>query len=147
MQTECCLIEVISSSPEETGALGERIARKLQPGSVVAISGGLGAGKTCLAKGIAKAAGIAGNITSPTYTILNEYPGEVPFFHIDAYRLGNDEDFEHTGAGECMDAGGITVIEWSDRIPRSIPENAIKIRMAISSRQERIIRIEGIGIE
>jgi len=117
-----------------------RFARKLAPGSVVALKGGLGAGKTCFVRGIARGLGITENITSPTYTIMNEYPAAVPLRHIDAYRLNGDEDFETTGAGE-LDGKGITVIEWSERIPRSIPEDATIVEIEINGPQSRIFRI------
>jgi tRNA threonylcarbamoyladenosine biosynthesis protein TsaE len=146
-----CLTEYVSSSPLETEALGERLAGCLEPGSVVALSGGLGAGKTCLVKGIARALGFNENITSPTYTIINEYrPGSrldgCPLYHIDAYRLNGDEDFDSTGAGECFSAGGITIIEWSERIPRSIPGGAISIEIEISGPQSRIFRLRGLDL-
>jgi len=110
------------------------------------LRGGLGAGKTCLVKGIAHGLGVAENVTSPTYTIVSEYSarlnGEtVPLYHIDAYRLNGDEDFENTGAGELMDGGNITLIEWSERIPRSIPQDAIKIEIEITGPQSRLFRV------
>ena len=143
---ECCQIE-LSSSPEETEALGEELVLKLKSGSVIALYGTLGAGKTCLVKGIARGLGITEIITSPTYTIINEYSGSmgdnaVTLYHIDAYRLSGDEDFESTGAGEFISAGGITIIEWSDRIPHSIPSDAITIHIEITGLQSRIFTIK-----
>jgi tRNA threonylcarbamoyladenosine biosynthesis protein TsaE len=110
----------------------------------------LGAGKTCLVKGIAGALGISENITSPTYTIVNEYrpdgPDACSLYHIDAYRLNGDEDFASTGAGDCFSAGGITIIEWSERIPGSIPVGAINIEIEISGPQSRIFRLRGLSL-
>jgi tRNA threonylcarbamoyladenosine biosynthesis protein TsaE len=145
-KTERCLTEYKSVSPEETAALGERFAGKLKQGSVIALRGGLGAGKTCLVKGIARGLGVTESVTSPTYTIVSEYNarlnGEtVPLYHIDAYRLNGDEDFENTGAGELMGGGGIAIVEWSERIPRSIPQNAIKIEIEITGPQSRLFRV------
>ena len=145
-----CLTEKTCASPEETMALGEYIASGLKPGSVVALYGGLGAGKTCLAKGIAKGLGVMETLTSPTYTIVCEYAANlngltVPLYHIDAYRLSGDEDFENTGAGEFIGTEGITLIEWSERIPRSIPEDAITVKIDITGPQTRIFRIRGFG--
>ena len=145
----CCLTKpwcIVSNSPEETLTAGENLSSKLQPGSVIALYGGLGAGKTCLAKGIAQGLGITENITSPTYTIINEYPlaNNSSLYHIDAYRLNGDADFESTGAGDYIGGSGITVIEWSDRIPRSIPPGAITIRIEITGPLSRIFRIEGL---
>ena len=143
---DCCLIEHVTSSPQETEALGMSFARTLRPDSVIALCGPLGAGKTCLVKGIALGLGITENITSPTYTIINEYPGflhgrPVTLYHIDAYRLSGDEDFAQTGAGECFAGGGITVIEWSNRIPRSIPPGALNITITITAADSRIFRM------
>jgi tRNA threonylcarbamoyladenosine biosynthesis protein TsaE len=127
-------------------ALGERIARRLDRGSVVALRGGLGAGKTCLTKGIARGLGIDETITSPTYTIISEYQGRLPLYHVDAYRLEGDEDFENLGGEELLYGGGVSVIEWSERIPRSLPENTIGIEIVISGGGRRIIRISGITL-
>jgi len=145
-----CLTTERSASPEETEALGEKFAQKLKSGSVIALKGGLGAGKTCFTRGIARALGITDTVTSPTYTIVSEYSARlngktVPLYHIDAYRLSGDEDFEGTGAGELVDgqaAGrGIAVIEWSERIPRSIPQDAITVEIEITGPQSRLLRI------
>jgi len=147
-----CRTEYTSSSPQDTEAFGSRLACRLGPGSVIALSGGLGAGKTCLVKGIARALGIDENITSPTYTIINEYRpvagrlNNCSLYHIDAYRLNGDEDFESTGAGGCFSAGGITIVEWSDRIPGSIPVDAIRIEIEISGPQSRIFRLRGLSL-
>ena len=145
----CLTTEHCSASPEETEALGEKFAQKLKSGSVIALKGGLGAGKTCFTRGIARFLGITGNVTSPTYTIVSEYAARlngqtIPLYHIDAYRLVGDEDFEGTGAGEFIDGKaavrGITVIEWSERIPRSIPKDAITVEIEITGLQSRLAR-------
>ena len=151
MKMSSCRTEYVSLSPQDTEAFGRRLASRLEPGSVIALSGGLGAGKTCLVKGIASALGINENITSPTYTIINEYklnsrPDDRSLFHIDAYRLAGDEDFASTGAGECFSSGGITIIEWSERIPGSIPSGAISIEIEISGPQSRIFRLRGLSL-
>ena len=151
MMMSSCRTEYVSSSPQDTEAFGRRLASRLEPGSVIALSGGLGAGKTCLVKGIAAALGLDETITSPTYTIINEYrlksrPEGCPLFHIDAYRLNGDEDFASTGAGECFSSGGITIIEWSERIPGSIPSDAVSIEIEISGPQSRIFRLRGLSL-
>jgi len=140
------MIDIVSNSPEETIMLGKRIAGFLAAGSVVALEGCLGSGKTCLTKGIALGLGITENITSPTYTIINEYQnGSSPtLLHIDAYRLNCDKDFEDIGGDQTINSGGISIIEWSERIPESIPENSIKIRMEITSSLSRAIKINGL---
>jgi tRNA threonylcarbamoyladenosine biosynthesis protein TsaE len=147
MKMSSCRTEYVSSSPHDTEAFGRRLASCLEPGSVIALSGGLGAGKTCLVRGIALALGLDENITSPTYTIINEYQiNGCPLYHIDAYRLNGDEDFASTGAGDCFSAGGITIIEWSDRIPGSVPVDAISVEIEISGPQSRIFHLRGLSL-
>jgi tRNA threonylcarbamoyladenosine biosynthesis protein TsaE len=140
---EDCLVSIVSSSPEETEALGERIAGGLAAGSVVALEGGLGAGKTCLARGIARRLGVEDEVISPTYTIVSEYRGALPFYHIDAYRLAGEEDFENTGAGDLICGGGISVIEWSDRIEKILPAGTVKVKLAILPDGRRHITVSG----
>jgi tRNA threonylcarbamoyladenosine biosynthesis protein TsaE len=138
-----CDTEIITRSPEETVELGGKLASFLKPGAVIALRGTLGAGKTCLAKGIARGLGVKETVTSPSYTIISEYEGSLPFYHIDAYRLSGDAEFEALGAGELLYGGGVTVIEWSERIPASIPPEAWVIEMDIVEGAERRIRIRG----
>jgi tRNA threonylcarbamoyladenosine biosynthesis protein TsaE len=137
---------VISASPEETAALGERIARQLLPGSVVALRGGLGAGKTCLTKGIGRGLGVEEGIKSPTYTIISEYETKekISFYHIDAYRLEGDGDFEALGGRELFYGGGIAVVEWSERIPGSLPADSILVEIEILDGERRRFRVWGM---
>jgi tRNA threonylcarbamoyladenosine biosynthesis protein TsaE len=144
MSTADFRAEFSSGSPEETLALGERIGRSLKPGAVVALRGGLGAGKTCLAKGIARGLGVKETVTSPTYTIISEYRGRVPLYHIDAYRLAGDEDFEDLGGLEFLGGEGVALIEWSERIPRSLPPGHIGIEI-IPAGERRIFRVSGLN--
>ena len=145
-----CLI-LTSASPEKTLSIGKRIAALLSSGSVVALKGNLGSGKTSLAKGIAAGLGIQDNLTSPTYTIISEYPLKrlqgncKTLYHIDAYRLEDDTDFEAIGGAEILASGGICIIEWSERIPKSMPDNAITIIMEITGPSSRLIRIKGLN--
>jgi len=141
--------DVVSTSPQETIELGRRIAALLTPGSVIALNGPLGSGKTCLAKGIACGLGINENVTSPTYTIISEYQngkqGCSTLYHIDAYRLNNDRDFEDIGGPEIIaSSDGISVIEWSERIPKSLPRNTITIDLEITGASSRLIKIHGL---
>jgi tRNA threonylcarbamoyladenosine biosynthesis protein TsaE len=125
----------ISTSPAETIRLGEQLGRLLAPGSVVALRGALGAGKTWFTKGIARALGITEAVTSPTYTILSEYRGRdaagsaLPLYHFDAWRLSGDGDFAGLGAEEYLYGRGIAVIEWSDRVAASLPETAVTVEI------------------
>jgi len=140
------MADIISNSPEETIAAGKRISNFLLPGSVVALSGTLGSGKTYLTKGIALGLGITENLTSPTYTIINEYAikTSAAFYHIDAYRLNDEKDFENTGGLEIINSEGIIVIEWSERISSSLPQNSIFVSLEITGATSRKIRIKGI---
>jgi tRNA threonylcarbamoyladenosine biosynthesis protein TsaE len=108
---------------------------------VVALRGGLGAGKTYLTKGIARGLGITEELTSPTYTMISEYQGIVPFYHIDAYRLEGDDDFYALGGEELLYGKGIAVIEWSERLPNSVPAGALVVEIKISGANERTIVI------
>jgi tRNA threonylcarbamoyladenosine biosynthesis protein TsaE len=141
--TEGFLIERVCVSPEETFDLGQKIAGLLTAGSVVALRGGLGSGKTCLAKGIASGLGIDETITSPTYTIINEYLHSPALYHIDAYRLENEEEFNEIGGRELIYGNGISLIEWSERIEKSLPQNTITISLEITGPLSRLIRIDG----
>jgi tRNA threonylcarbamoyladenosine biosynthesis protein TsaE len=143
-QADCFLFEFNSNSPDDTFSLGQRIASFLSEGSVVALQGELGSGKTYLVKGIAKGLGVTENITSPTYTIISEYNSSPVLYHIDAYRLSGDEDFENSGGRETINSGGISLIEWSERIPKSIPKDAITVNIKITGPCSRLIQIKGL---
>jgi len=145
--------EFISNSEEETFYIGKKIAGILTNGSIVALSGTLGSGKTCLAKGIACGLGIGETITSPTYTIISEYSlpnltgkkwhtNQPVLYHIDAYRLDNEEDFEQIGGSEIINSGGIIIIEWSERIKKSLPDKIISITLEISGPASRVIKVK-----
>jgi tRNA threonylcarbamoyladenosine biosynthesis protein TsaE len=136
---------LISASPEETLALGEKLGHRLPPGAVIALRGKLGAGKTWLTKGIARGLDVAEPVTSPSYTIISEYSGRLPLYHFDAYRLSGDDDFAGLGADELIYSGGVSVIEWSERIPGSIPEDALVIEVEILEGETRRFRLEGRG--
>jgi tRNA threonylcarbamoyladenosine biosynthesis protein TsaE len=142
------MIEIISNSPDETIALGKKTAGRLCTGSIIAIKGTLGSGKTCFSKGIALGLGIEENITSPTYTIINEYKrdGCPTLYHIDAYRLNCDKDFEDIGGIDVLNSGGISIIEWSERLPNSIPKEAIFITIEIKDEISRTIKIKGLDL-
>jgi tRNA threonylcarbamoyladenosine biosynthesis protein TsaE len=132
--------EQISASMTETTRLGEKFGRLLAPGSVVALSGGLGAGKTCFTKGIALALGITDVITSPTYTIVCEYEGAIPLRHIDAYRLSGEADFELMGGEELIGEDRVVVVEWPEKIARFLPQSTVFVDIEIYGKK-RIIRM------
>jgi tRNA threonylcarbamoyladenosine biosynthesis protein TsaE len=136
----------ITESAEETELLGFNIGRTLKSGDCVALTGALGAGKTVLARGIARSRSISDAITSPTYTIINEYvsPLGETFFHIDAYRLKNANDFEDIGGDEIFDklsgssGGSLCVIEWGEIIIDMLPKDAIHITIKIEDGKREI---------
>jgi tRNA threonylcarbamoyladenosine biosynthesis protein TsaE len=132
---------IISGSPDETIAAGKQLAQSLKPGSVVALRGTLGAGKTCFTKGIACFLGVKEEVTSPTYTIVSEYEGKIPFYHVDAYRLKGDDDFTALGGEEILYGEGVSVVEWSERIPASIPPGAVTVELEILPEGGRKIEI------
>jgi len=132
---------LVSNSPQETIAAGRKIAGLLSPGSVVALKGTLGSGKTLFASGVAGGLGVKENITSPTYTIINEYENSPVFYHIDVYRLKGDRDFQEIGGDEIINGDGISVIEWSDLIPKSLPDKALTISLEITGPSSRLIKI------
>ena len=145
--------ELVSNSEKETFIIGRRIACLLAGGATVALEGILGSGKTCLTKGIADGLGIKETITSPTYTIISEYPlpdhickkwsaGSPSLYHIDAYRLNNEEDFEQVGGSEIINSGGVTIIEWSERIKNIFPDNKITVTLEITGPSSRLIKIK-----
>jgi tRNA threonylcarbamoyladenosine biosynthesis protein TsaE len=144
---EDSLIDIRTASAEETAALGERIAGRLAPGSILALRGGLGAGKTCLVKGIARGLGVKETVTSPTYTIISEYSGFLPLYHIDAYRLEGDDDFESAGARELIYDGGVSVIEWSERLSSSLPRDCIVVEIEINGPEGRVFHISGLDLD
>ena len=138
--------QIISSSENDTFSLGIKLGSFLKKGSIIALNGALGAGKTCLAKGIARGLGIEEEITSPTYTIISEYEAiisgeKIPFYHIDAYRLAGNDDFTGIGGEEIIFGNGISVIEWSDRLPDLVPKEALKVDIEISGDDERKVHI------
>ena len=126
----------ISKSAAETIAFGRALAGRLRPGDVVALTGDLGAGKTCLVKGIAEGLGITQEVTSPTYTIIHEYG---PLVHVDLYRLDTLEQAVGIGIEEYLGGPGITVIEWAERIESLLPENTVRIHLAVEDETTRRI--------
>ena len=115
-------------SAQETFALGERIGREAKPGEIYTLTGDLGVGKTVLTQGVASGLGIVGTVNSPTFTILQVYEnGRLPFYHLDVYRIGDEEEMEEIGYEDCFFGGGVCLIEWAERISGILPEMRISI--------------------
>lgn len=134
-----------STSPEETFGLGESIGRQLRQGDILALSGELGSGKTCFTQGIAKGLDVPSNynVTSPTFTLLNEYPGRIKLCHLDVYRLSGPGDIEEIGYEDFFFGPGVTVIEWAEKIAQLVPDYGIWICFRHVSENEREIIFSG----
>lgn len=137
--------EEVFEGEEATEQLGQKFASLLSPGDVIALYGELGAGKTCLVRGLAKGLGIEnGLVVSPSFSLINEYPGPMPLFHIDCYRLHLDEEIQELGLEEFFDGPGITLIEWAERI-KDLPKERWNISFTILDESRRRIQITGAG--
>ena len=133
----------LSNSAEETEALGRKLAAMLKGGEVISLRGSLGAGKTVLAKGIARELGITESIVSPTFTLVQEYDGRLKLYHLDLYRLSGEDEFESMGGEEYLYHDGITLLEWSEKIESMLPDDTIFISITINDDQSRTIEISG----
>ena len=136
-------MEYLSHSPEETEHIGEMLGRRLRPGTVVAYRGGLGMGKTAFTRGLARGLGCAGRVTSPTFTIVNEYDGATPLFHFDMYRLNSADDLFDIGWEDYLARGGVCAVEWSENVADALPENTVRVRIDRDGDTGRRITIEG----
>ena len=129
-----------SNSPAETEAIGRRFANEVGPGSVLALRGELGAGKTQFTKGLVAELGVEAAVTSPTFTIIHEYSGgRLPVYHFDFFRLENDQSVARLGLDDYLFDDGVSVIEWADRFPEFIPEEARWISFEMKSENTRLI--------
>ena len=138
-------MQITTHSADETQALGQKLAKLLQPGDVIAYFGDLGAGKTALTRGIAQGLGVTDLVTSPTYTIVNEYlTGRIPLFHFDMYRLGSSDELFDIGWEDYLARGGVCAVEWSENV-----EDALRDAIHITIEKDplepdtRRITIEG----
>ena len=120
-------MEYITHSPAETEELGCRLGRTLRPGTVVAYFGGLGMGKTAFTRGLAQGLGCRGRVTSPTFTIVNEYDGPTPLFHFDMYRLPDADALFDIGWEDYLDRGGVCAVEWSENVPEAFDGSEIRV--------------------
>ena len=135
-------MEFITNCPEETEALGERFAKILTPGTILAYRGDLGAGKTAFTRGLARGLDFREQVTSPTYTIVNEYlGGRLPLFHFDMYRLRSSDDLFDIGWDDYLDRGGICAVEWSENVADAM-EDPITVTIEKISENSRRITIE-----
>jgi tRNA threonylcarbamoyladenosine biosynthesis protein TsaE len=142
------MIRFHAGSAGETAELGKKLGKILQKGDNICLTGALGTGKTALTGGIAAGLGIDGYITSPTFTIVNEYEGRLPLYHFDVYRIGSPGEMFDTGYYEYISGDGVTVIEWADIIKEILPEERIEINLEKDDKNDmdsRMITIDFIG--
>ena len=136
-------MEYITNSPRETEAVGAALARVLEPGAVIAYRGDLGAGKTAFTRGLARGLGVKESVTSPTYTIVNEYlSGSMPLFHFDMYRLGSEDELFDIGWEDDLERGGVCAVEWSENVWGAM-EDAVIVTISRLGEDTRKIEIEG----
>ena len=138
----------LSRSPAATRALGETLGRHLTPGTVIALDGELGSGKTCFVQGLAAGLGVADPVTSPTYALLQSYSGRLDLHHFDAYMEGRERALLQDGGLEWMHAGGVAAVEWAGRVADVLPLPRLRVRMDhVSESARRLsITVEGEGI-
>ena len=133
----------VTNSAAETRALGEQLASRLQPGDTVILEGELGAGKSELARGIARGLGVTETVTSPSFTILNVYEsGRCPLYHFDWYRLESEEELYELGMDDYLGGDGVAVVEWAERCPEAIPEKHRRILLRTTGEESRMIETE-----
>jgi len=138
--------QIISRSEAETLRIGQALGRLLQPGDVIALIGPLGAGKTRLTRGVAQGLGADPDaVTSPTFVLINEYQGEIPLYHFDAYRLNSAADMYALGCDEYFSGDGASIIEWADRVIGCLPDEHLRVVIEVTGQFTRRIRLDARG--
>jgi len=142
-------IQIITRSVEDTRALGKDIGRRLQSNTVITLTGDLGSGKTVFVQGLAKGLGVSNGyyVTSPTYTLINEYPGRFRLFHVDLYRLDHVEELEDIGLDEIINGEGVVAVEWADKLPGNLLADYISLQFEIMGEESRKILLFGYGLQ
>ena len=138
-------MQFVSHSTQETEQFGEEVAKSLRGGDVLAFTGSLGMGKTAFTRGLARGLGCRGRVTSPTFTIVNEYEGRTPLFHFDMYRLGSSDELFDIGWDDYLARGGVCAVEWSERVSDALPDDTIYVDIARGEEDEntRTITVTG----
>lgn len=138
-------MQFVSHSTQETEQFGEEVAKSLRGGDVLAFTGSLGMGKTAFTRGLACGLGCRGRVTSPTFTIVNEYDGKTPLFHFDMYRLGSSDELFDIGWDDYLARGGVCAVEWSERVSDALPDDTIYVDIARGEEDEntRTITVTG----
>jgi len=140
-------MEILSHSVQDTLGLGKLAAKKLKPGDIICLYGDLGSGKTVFAKGIAEGLGIKKNtVISPTFVLIRQYSSrKLPVYHFDLYRLRNEQDILDLGYEEYFYGGGVSVIEWADRLHSILPHDYLKIELSVKGEQKRLLKFSASG--
>jgi tRNA threonylcarbamoyladenosine biosynthesis protein TsaE len=140
-------IQVVSYSADDTQRVGEQIGRLLSAGDIVCLYGELGTGKTVLAKGLAKGLGVPDQaaVRSPSFVLIQRYPGRVPMYHADLYRLSGPADIADIGLRELLGGDGVAVVEWADKLDASLPSERLEISLEHHSEARRVITIQPYG--
>jgi tRNA threonylcarbamoyladenosine biosynthesis protein TsaE len=135
---------MLTNSAEETMLVGEKLAKGLKPGDIIALSGDLGSGKTTFTKGIGKGLGVKDSrrINSPTFVLIKEYAGKIPLYHLDLYRLDALKEIENLAIEEYIYGTGVTVIEWAEKIKSLLPEKHILVKFKVKGDTKREVVIE-----
>jgi tRNA threonylcarbamoyladenosine biosynthesis protein TsaE len=138
-------ITLTSEGADETRRIGQIIGRFLQKGDIIALIGELGSGKTCITQGIARGINVPENyyVTSPTFTLINEYPGRIPLYHLDIYRLSGSQDLIDMGYEEYFYGDGVIIIEWAEKIIDILPDDTLFIHFMYVDENKRTINISG----
>ncbi len=138
-------MQYLSHSVEETEQFGAQLAATLAPGTVLAYTGGLGMGKTAFTRGLARGLGFLGRVTSPTFTLVNEYEGRMPLFHFDLYRINSSDELFDLGWDDYLDRGGVCAVEWSERIADALPPDTLYVDISRSGENDgwRVITVTG----
>jgi tRNA threonylcarbamoyladenosine biosynthesis protein TsaE len=141
------VFETLTESPSQTIHLGELLGELLFGGAFVALVGGLGSGKTVLAKGIARGLGVEDDreVTSPSFVLVNEYPGRVAIYHLDLYRLESSAEVERIGWDEIICGSGVTLVEWAERAGEHLPEERIEVSLQWAGQERRKLGFRGRG--
>ena len=142
-------LEIITRSLEETKKLGQKIGKQMKPGAVITLTGDLGSGKTVLVQGLARGLDVPDYyyITSPTFTLINEYPGRYPLYHVDLYRIETCDDLEEIGFYEILSGNGVTAIEWADRLCQNDLDDHVSLHFEIINDVSRRIFLATYGLE
>jgi tRNA threonylcarbamoyladenosine biosynthesis protein TsaE len=136
-------VTLTCATAQDTRALAAGIGREATPGTVLAITGDLGAGKTCFVQGLAAGLGIAGPVTSPTFIMIAEYAGRLPLYHVDLYRTGSLEEIRALGLAELLHGEGVTAIEWAEKAEPLLPPTAVRVRIRGAGDEARTVDVVG----